>query len=138
LATTLLVRATSVPLAVAVEHAVVVCRAIGGTLSEQAHARLERALSPELVALFTPHEAPPPPEHPLAGAGHRLADGRPGSRHPISEAAPRAGQADSVATADNPHADTKLSSARGLTQEREDESLSTGNPRSGRPVNERR
>src|SRR5262249_40389021 len=38
-----------------------------------------------------------------------LAGGRPGSRHPLSEAGPR-GHADSIAAA-NPHADTKLSSA---------------------------
>src|SRR5262249_10358332 len=125
-----------VPLAVAVEHAIVVCRAIAGTLSEPARARLEHALSPDLFALFPPHESSPPPEHALPRPAPPAA--APGSRHPLSEAAPRPAQAGSVISADNPHGDTKLSSARGLTQEREGETLSTGNPRSHRPVNEQR
>jgi hypothetical protein len=57
-----------------------------------------------------------------------LATGRPGSRHPLSESPPPAGHTHSAARSDDPHAETKLSSARGLTQERHDESLSTGRP----------
>jgi hypothetical protein len=66
--------------------------------------------------------------------GHTLAEGRPGSRRPLAEARPPAGQADSVARTDNPHGDTKLSSARGLTQEREKESIATGSGGSRRPL----
>lgn len=54
-----------------------------------------------------------------------LASGRPGSRHPLSEARPLAGQTHSVATSADPHVDTRLSSARGTTQERLGETLAT-------------
>lgn len=117
------------------EQATVVARAVASALSDEALARLRRALSPDLGALFARPEATPAPEHAILARGRTLADGRPGSRHPLSEAAPRAAQSDSVARAANPHADTKLSSARGLTQEREDESLATGQVRT-RPLSE--
>lgn len=58
--------------------------------------------------------------------GHTLADGKPGSRHPLSEANPSHGQSHSVAESANPHADTKLSSSKGTTQEREKEDLAEG------------
>jgi hypothetical protein len=35
---------------------------------------------------------------------------------------------------ENPHADSKLSSAKGLTQERLDESLATAKPEQGRRI----
>lgn len=76
---------------------------------------------------------PQRPHH--VGHGRSLADGRPGSRRPMSEAPagstrpvsqsmPGARQQNSVAES-NPHADTKISSAAGLTQEREGESLAS-------------
>ncbi len=52
-----------------------------------------------------------------------LATGRPGSTRPVSEARPEPAHTHSVARESNPHGDTKLSSARGLTQERMRESL---------------
>ena len=69
----------------------------------------------------------PPPAH--AGGGHRLADGRPGSAHPLSEAKASEAHAESVARTDDPHAETRLSSAKGMTQEREQESLAEGHPK---------
>jgi hypothetical protein len=42
----------------------------------------------------------------------------------------------SVAANDNPHGDTKLSSSRGTTQEREHETLAEGHPSSKRSISE--
>jgi hypothetical protein len=74
-------------------------------------------------------EVPAPP-----GAGMTLATGRPGSQHPVSEAHPETAQERSVVNAENPHAETKLSSSRGTTQERRAETLATGAPGSHRPL----
>lgn len=62
------------------------------------------------------------------GGTRTLSEGRPGSRHPISEARPTQRQQHSVED-DNPHGDTKVSSATGLTQEREHETLAEGEPK---------
>jgi uncharacterized protein (DUF2267 family) len=125
-------------LSVGAEHAQIVCRALGSLLSPTALQRLVQQ-APLLAREF---DAPPAPqviqcpEHLRAAAApeHTLAGGRPGSSRPLSEARPNpdrtlsGGRAEnahahSVARSDDPHADTKLSSARGLTQEREGESL---------------
>jgi hypothetical protein len=45
-------------------------------------------------------------------------------------------QSESVVKNDNPHGDTKLSSAHGTTQEREHETLAEGRPGSRRPISE--
>jgi len=55
-----------------------------------------------------------------------VASSRPGSTHPLSEAAPPRGQTHSVARNPAPHEETKLSASKGLTQERFDETLGTG------------
>ena len=125
-------------LSVGAEHAQVVCRTLGSLLSPTALRRLTRHV-PQLAREFEPApetqviqcaehlRSAPAPEH-------TLASGRPGSSRPLSEARPNSGQgssegradrdhAHSVARSDDPHADTKLSSAHGLTQEREGESL---------------
>jgi uncharacterized protein (DUF2267 family) len=120
------------------EQAQIVCRALRSVLSPTALQRLSRQV-PLLAQEF---EAPPElqviqcAKHLRSSAApeQTLAAGRPGSSRPLSEARPNAGQtlsegraerahAHSVARSDDPHGDTKLSSARGLTQEREDESL---------------
>lgn len=125
-------------LSVGAESAQIVCRVLGSVLSPTTVQRLSRHV-PQLARDF---EAPPAPqviqcaEHLRSAAApeHTLAAGRPGSSRPLSEARPNPGQtlsggraenahAHSVARSDDPHADTKLSSARGLTQEREGESL---------------
>jgi hypothetical protein len=93
---------------------------VAEVLSPAALYRLREALPEPMSALFHPREPGKRFEHVhLDPNHHTLADGRPGSRHPLSEARPERAQTDSVVRADNPHGDTKLSSATGLTQERE-------------------
>jgi hypothetical protein len=117
------------------EHVDVVLRALGEILDADVRARLRRAL-PEALArqLEVPeHGEPPPYGPPRSAPPHTLASGRPGSRHPLSEGAPSRGHEHSVARNSDPHAETKLSSAHGLTQERFGESLATYD---GRPKRE--
>jgi uncharacterized protein (DUF2267 family) len=117
-----------VPPARAVEHAAAVAHGLAELLPEELLARLRQALPAPTAALLEPpppldpDEVQPPPR----ASRRTLSEGRPGSSHPLSEARPFAAQANSVIASDNPHADTKLSSARGLTQERERESLADG------------
>jgi uncharacterized protein (DUF2267 family) len=86
---------------------------------------IRRALPWRLGRLFLP-----PPEPREAPAHHdarrrTLAEAPAASSRPLYASGPDAGQSDSVATSSNPHEDTKLSSAHGLTQEREEETLAT-------------
>lgn len=125
-------------LSIATEHVQVVCRVLGGLLSPEARERLIHEL-PLLAPELEPPEpgAPAGPERLRAppAAEHTLAAGRPGSSRPLSDARPspwsladarpERAHEHSVARSDDPHHDTKLSSARGLTQEREGESLAT-------------
>jgi uncharacterized protein (DUF2267 family) len=128
---------THVPLARAVEEARIVCAALAALLTPDEHQRWRRDQPPAIAELFTVRESvgaipaagssvaqtPPPP------VGTTLAAGRPGSRHPISEAHPDRTQTHSVARESNPHGDSKISSAEGFTQEQLHESLATGRPR---------
>ncbi|HLM72216.1 MAG TPA: hypothetical protein VK459_05985 [Polyangiaceae bacterium] len=59
-----------------------------------------------------------------------------GSGHPLSEARFEPAHTHSVARSDNPHEDTKLSSSRGLTQERLEDTLAEGKPGSDKPISE--
>jgi hypothetical protein len=81
----------------------------------------EREIAPEDEAEEAAAAGPAP------GEGHTLADGRVGSHRPLSEAHPGEAQPGSV-RAKAPHADTKLSSSRGLTQEREGRTLAAARP----------
>jgi len=90
-------------------------RAFIECLDGEARTLLARRLPPIWAAVFAPVPNAAETEVPagtVPGHGHSLATGRPGSRRPLAEAAPAPGQSDSVVTADNPHADSKLSSAR--------------------------
>ncbi len=117
----------------AVEHLQSVCRVLGEILSPTVRERLERTLPPTIASLFDPRQKSEPPT--LSGRrGRDLATGRPGSSHPLSEARVDSAQSDSVARDDNPHADTKISSSQGMTQEREHEDLAEGKPGSERPL----
>lgn len=112
------------------EHADVVLRVVGEALGEVS-SRIVRALPADIGRqLVGPDDGEPPPHAPPPRASHlsTLAHGRPGSAHPLSEAAPSAGHQSSVARSDDPHGETKLSSGRGLTQERLRETLATGRP----------
>lgn len=125
---------------VGIEHVQVVGRALAEVLSPTALGRLH-ANVPELAPLLSSPREPEPPSRPhvlrsaeassstLAagrpGGTRPLSTAQPGSAHPLSTAQPDRAHGHSVARSDEPHADSKLSSARGLTQEREHESLST-------------
>jgi uncharacterized protein (DUF2267 family) len=112
------------------EHTQSVCRALGEVLDDDESARLVARLHDQLAGLFalasaSGVRAPVPPRRP-SRPRRTLSEGRPRSRKPLSEAAPALGQSDSLACNDNPHAETKLSSTTGTTQEREDETLARG------------
>ncbi|EPX59879.1 hypothetical protein D187_002623 [Cystobacter fuscus DSM 2262] len=128
-----------VPLGRAVELTGVVCRFLAEALSPGTLHRLREELPEPMGALFSPRESGErfEPVH-LEPSRGTLAEGRPGSTHPLSEASPERAQSQSVARTDNPHGDTKLSSATGLTQEREGETLATGHLGSNRPLSERK
>ncbi|ATB31952.1 DUF2267 domain-containing protein [Melittangium boletus] len=113
----------------AVEFTAVVCQVLAEALTPGTLHRLREALPAPVSALFTPRQRSERFEHVHHDPGrHTLAEGRPGSRHPLSEARPERAHSDSVARSDNPHEETKLSSATGLTQERQHETLATGRP----------
>ncbi|AKJ06096.1 DUF2267 domain-containing protein [Archangium gephyra] len=128
---------TRVPLGQAVEHTGLVCQFLAETLSPGTLHRLREALPGPMSALFTPRGPVEGFEyvHLEPGRG-TLAEGRPGSHHPLSEARPERAHSHSVVRADNPHGDTKLSSSIGFTQEREEETLAAGHPGSDRPLSE--
>jgi uncharacterized protein (DUF2267 family) len=126
-----------VRLGLAVEHAEIVCRALGETLSHAALTRLRRAV-PDMAALFEPApelDASPVQHTPSSDAPADLAEGHPGGTHPLATADPLLlAHRHSIARSDDPHAETKLSSACGLTQEREARTLATGQPGSRRSI----
>lgn len=103
-----------------------VCRVLGEELSTQALLVLRQAVPRPLAELLTwpSTELTARPER---GTQSTLASGRPGSRHPISEASALAPQSGSVADT-NPHGLAKLSSAPGTTQERRHETLAEARP----------
>jgi uncharacterized protein (DUF2267 family) len=128
------VLAPDVPAGQARELIASVCRALAEELSAEAVGALQRSAPPELAAFL----APPVREARPRAASHpppreTLAAGRPGSRHPVSEARPPRPQPDAV-TADNPHAATKLSSTSGSAQERRRDTLAQGRPGSAHPI----
>lgn len=104
-----------------------VCHVLGEELSNDALRVLRRAVPgalAELLAEPSPEIAAPPVD---SRQGTTLASGRPGSRHPVSEASPPRGQAGSVGEI-NPHGATKLSTSPGTTQERRHETLAESRP----------
>lgn len=122
------------------EHAQVVCRVVGEVLSEDALRAFDRVLPEPFAELFHPPASDEEPaEYGLAKVAqhhHSLATGRPGSQHPLSESRPERAHTHSVAREANPHVDTKLSSATGMTQERAEESLATAKPDMRRRIGE--
>ena len=133
---------TRAPAGRAVEHAQLACHALAHAMDAEGRRHLTLHLHPSMHELFEPAPAsePAPPgrargRHVPPGSGHTLASGRVGSRHPLSEAAPH-GHQHSVAESDDPHADTRLSSARGTSQERRGDTLASGIPGSKRPLSE--
>lgn len=137
-----------VPLGFAAEHAQAVCQVLAEEIDGETLARLRKHLSADYAALLEPRpveRAPLEPERHLhddnpPGDGPSLADGRLGSRRPLSEARPDDARAHqhSVARSDDPHGDTRMSSSHGLTQERNDDTLASGKPGSSRPIHSAR
>jgi uncharacterized protein (DUF2267 family) len=124
-------RRMHVDLGEAHERADVALRVIGTVLDDDLRRRLAHALPvPIAERLYEPELGEPPPyqEATTAPRMTTLASGRPGSRHPLADAPPPDGHTQSIAQNDDPHGETKLSSARGLTQERFDDSLAKGRP----------
>ena len=132
---------------VAIERTEIVCRLLGAMLPADVVLRWTRDLPAPVAALFlatvpaglpadVPAPRPAPPRRPPPVS--TLATGRPSSDHPVSSARPERAQRQSVVRADEPHADTKLSSSRGLTQERLHETLAEGAAGSDLPLAEAR
>ena len=129
-------RREKVGLGFAREHAEIVCRALAELLSKDARSTLEHVLPESFDILFrVPTEVGSPAEYrvPRSAKHHTLATGAPGARHPLSESKPRDASSHSVGE-ENPHGDTKLSSAEGMTQERLDDSLATAEPNTRRTI----
>ncbi|MCC6752278.1 MAG: DUF2267 domain-containing protein [Deltaproteobacteria bacterium] len=124
-----------VPLGFAVEHAAAVCRVLAETLDPDTCLRLQLhvPLPESRVAEVLPerHRRVTPP-----GRGHTLADGRPGSRRPLSEAEARPAHRESVVESENPHASSKLSSASGTATDQRGDSLAVGRTGSKRPLSD--
>jgi len=111
-----------------------VCRVLVEELSTDALGVIRAAVPSTLAPLFQDATASEAPPHAVAGYPRdTLAEGRPGSHHPVSSAHGAGGQSESIA-AGNPHAATKLSSASGSTQERHRETIAEGRPGSPNPI----
>jgi hypothetical protein len=115
---------------------------VQSTMAELA-ARLPEAARDVLRASLPPSWAALVPSsrersRPMAAAkpaepGHTLATGRPGGARPLADAAPTAGQADSIATSDDPHGD-RLASAHGPGPHDDAHTLAHGRPGSRQPL----
>ncbi len=129
-------RREGVAIGVALEHAHAVCGALADLLDGDTNILLRTWLGAEGTALFSaPTHGPAParPVHTDTPRRNTLAEGRPGSRHPMSESPPPAAHEHSVAEK-NPHEDSKISSARGTTQEGIGQTLAEGKPGPKRPI----
>jgi uncharacterized protein (DUF2267 family) len=119
-------------LSFAAEHAATVCQILAENLRPEALRALTEALPDDVAALFLPREERPF-EHVRVDPSHRtLSEADSASSHPVFRSrAPDRAHSESVARSSDPHSDTKLSSARGLSQEREGQTLAEAHPRSG-------
>lgn len=136
-------RREGVTLGFGVEHAQAVCQALTEVLGDEMTIYLVRRLPADFEPLFerrrvptTPPVAPHGPRS-MPGLGRTLATGRPGGTRPIAEYR-RAGQAGSIVESPDPHAETKLSEARGLSSERAEHTIARGRPGSEHPVSDTR
>ncbi len=120
------------------EDAEVVLAVLGALVSGDRRLRIARGLPEQAAEIWLGSRelgAAPSYRGPArAPAISTLASARPGSTHPLSEAAPSPGHSSSVARDPSPHEATKLSGAKGLTQERLDETLGAGHPGPARPI----
>lgn len=115
-----------------------VCRVLVEELSTDALGAIRAAVPSTLAALLEDASTSVAPPHIAPGYPRdTLADGHPGSHHPVSSAHGAEGQSESIA-AGNPHAATKLSSTTGSTQERQRDTIAEGRPGSPTPIAESR
>lgn len=128
-------RELHLPVGAAVELTEVVLRVIGARVDAALRTRLQKHLPRGLaVHLEERSVSQPPPRlsHPRADEPPpprtTLSSGRLGSSRPLSEAAPHPEHQHSVAANPDPHGETRLSGARGLTQERLHDTLAEGAP----------
>jgi uncharacterized protein (DUF2267 family) len=127
-----------VTVGLAVEHAHAACEALADSWDAEQRMLVARRLPTEWAALFEPVDRAPAADTPrgrLPGHGHTLATGRPGSQRSLSGAHPPGAQSQSVASADNPHEDGKLSSA---TEAADGEQLGSKRPGADEPIAEAR
>src|SRR5690554_1631284 len=103
---------------VALEQAQIVGQVLAESLSRPTRERLRRH-APELDELLASPATDTAPPAPAA---------EPGAGEPPTGRPEIVAHEHSVARSDDPHGDTKLSSSRGLTQEREGRSLATARP----------
>jgi uncharacterized protein (DUF2267 family) len=113
------------------EQTQIALRALGDALDVEGRRRLRRSLPSDVAELLDSPQYGEPPPYSEPGSSS-LASGRPGSRHPVAESRADRTQQDSVVRDANPHGDTKLSSSRGLTQERTGTTLAEGDDRARR------
>lgn len=122
-------RARRLRKSVAVEQVQVVCQALAEHLGSDALRALQRNLPEDVGELFVVPPRPTPLQSPrLDRSRHTLAEGYGGGGRPLFASRPERAQSGSVVRSGNPHGDTKLSTATGLTQEREEETLATAGP----------
>jgi uncharacterized protein (DUF2267 family) len=123
-------RSEHVPEGPALEHATATLDALAQLLDPDLRGVLARELPEDVRDWLVPREehAPGPRLRQSSHPPHHVSDGKPGSRHPVSESAPPPAQEGSVARSEEPHRDTKISSAPGPTQVREQETLADGQP----------
>jgi uncharacterized protein (DUF2267 family) len=115
-----------------------VCAVLAATLPPALVESVARELPAQLSEAFEPRGLPgltprrrglePTLAGGRSGALHPISEAQTGSAHALSSSRPRPAQQGSLDEA-NPHGDSKLSSARGTTQEREHETLAEGRPR---------
>jgi len=127
-------RRLGVEVGAALELAQLVLSRLGATLDPDTRTLLELRLPEGFATLLEPRSVHALPAHPAESTRRyaTLAEGRPGASHPLSQVRPEDSQHDSVARADNPHADDKLSSSHAPAHE--DVTLAGGKPGSRRPL----
>jgi uncharacterized protein (DUF2267 family) len=121
----------------AVEHSQVVCQVLSETVNREGRIHLRVHLPDEMAQLFqrrrTTRELAPITPRQEAERRNTLSTGRVGSRRPIAEASPSRAHSQSVAATDHPHAETKLSTAKGVSAERKGETLASGKAKRHHP-----
>jgi len=117
--------------------------AVFGAVAETVGADTLATVTPRVAEPLRPLLAMPDPDqgdrpapyyHPSSGGQGTLATGRLGGGRTLSEGRPVLGHANSIARAEDPRGDTKLSGARGISTEREGRTLAAGRPGHGNPI----